>query len=389
MNNFIFENSTKVYFGKGSVKEFLAGSIKDYGNNIMLAYGGGSIKKNGIYDEINGILKAEGKNIVEFSGIMSNPTYSKVTEGAKIVRDNNIDLILAVGGGSVMDCCKAVSLAAAYDGDIWEDYWEKNGVVYFNPVPLGVIVTAAGTGSECNGGAVITNEEKKIKTGRDYPKCNPKFAIMDPEYTFSVSKLQTASGGFDILSHIMETYFSRTDDDNVSDDISEALMKSVIKNLPIALENPNDYVARSNLMWTATMAENRIIKLGKQCDFQAHQIEHQLGAYTNCNHGCGLAVIHPIYYRKIYKNGLNKFVRFAKNVWGISDEDKTDNELALAGIDALAEFIKKIGLPTTLRELGMNDKDILPDIAASCNISSGSYGDMSKKAIMEILVECF
>lgn len=389
MNNFIFENSTKVYFGKGSVKEFLAGSIKDYGNNIMLAYGGGSIKKNGIYDEINSILKAEGKNIVEFSGIMSNPTYSKVTEGAKIVRDNNIDMILAVGGGSVMDCCKAVSLAAVYDGDIWEDYWEKNGVVYFNPVPLGVIVTVAGTGSECNGGAVITNEEKKIKTGRDYPKCNPKFAIMDPEYTFSVSKLQTASGGFDMLSHIMETYFSRTDDDNVSDDISEALMKSVIKNLPIALKNPNDYIARSNLMWAATMAENRIIKLGKQCDFQAHQIEHQLGAYTNCNHGCGLAVIHPIYYRKIYKNGLNKFVKFAKNVWGISDEDKTDNELALAGIDALAEFIKKIGLPTTLRELGMNDKDILPDIAASCNISSGSYGDMSKKAIMEILVECF
>ena len=294
MNNFIFENSTKVYFGKGSVKEFLAGSIKEYGNNVMLAYGGGSIKKNGVYDEINSILKAEGKNVIEFSGIMSNPTYSKVKEGAKLARDNNIDMILAVGGGSVMDCCKAVSLAAAYDGDIWADYWEKSGVVYFDPIPLGVIVTVAGTGSECNGGAVITNEEKKIKTGRDYPKCNPKFAIMDPEYTFSVPKLQTASGGFDILSHIMETYFSKTDDDNVSDDISEALMKSIIKNLPAALENPKYYIARSNLMWAATMAENRIIKLGKQCDFQAHQIEHQLGAYTNCNHGCGLAVIHPI-----------------------------------------------------------------------------------------------
>lgn len=213
MNNFIFENSTKVYFGKGSVKEFLAGSIKEYGNNVMLAYGGGSIKKNGVYDEINSILKAEGKNVIEFSGIMSNPTYSKVKEGAKLARDNNIDMILAVGGGSVMDCCKAVSLAAAYDGDIWADYWEKSGVVYFDPIPLGVIVTVAGTGSECNGGAVITNEEKKIKTGRDYPKCNPKFAIMDPEYTFSVPKLQTASGGFDILSHIMETYFSKTDDD--------------------------------------------------------------------------------------------------------------------------------------------------------------------------------
>ena len=389
MNNFIFENSTKVYFGKGSVKEFLAGSIKEYGNNVMLAYGGGSIKKNGVYDEINSILKAEGKNVIEFSGIMSNPTYSKVKEGAKLARDNNIDMILAVGGGSVMDCCKAVSLAAAYDGDIWADYWEKSGVVYFDPIPLGVIVTVAGTGSECNGGAVITNEEKKIKTGRDYPKCNPKFAIMDPEYTFSVPKLQTASGGFDILSHIMETYFSKTDDDNVSDDISEALMKSIIKNLPAALENPKDYIARSNLMWTATMAENRIIKLGKQCDFQAHQIEHQLGAYTNCNHGCGLAVIHPTYYRKIYKNGMSKFVKFAKNVWGISDIGKTAVKVALEGIDALADFIKKIGLPTTLRELGIDDKDILPDIAASCNIAPGSYGDMNKKAIMEILVECY
>lgn len=389
MNNFIFENSTKVYFGKGSVKEFLAGSIKEYGNNVMLAYGGGSIKKNGVYDEINSILKAEGKNVIEFSGIMSNPTYSKVKEGAKLARDNNVDMILAVGGGSVMDCCKAVSLAAAYDSDIWADYWEKRGVVYFDPIPLGVIVTVAGTGSECNGGAVITNEEKKIKTGRDYPKCNPKFAIMDPEYTFSVPKLQTASGGFDILSHIMETYFSKTDDDNVSDDISEALMKSIIKNLSAALENPKDYIARSNLMWAATMAENRIIKLGKQCDFQAHQIEHQLGAYTNCNHGCGLAVIHPTYYRKIYKNGMSKFVKFAKNVWGISDIGKTADKVALEGIDALADFIKKIGLPTTLRELGIDDKDILPDIAASCNIAPGSYGDMNKKAIMEILVECY
>lgn len=389
MNNFIFENNTKVYFGKGSVKEFLAENIKAYGNNIMLAYGGGSIKKNGIYDEINGILKAEGKNVIEFSGIMANPTYSKVKEGVKIARDNNVDMILAIGGGSVMDCCKAISLAAAYDGDIWADYWEKNGVIYFDPIPLGVIVTAAGTGSECNGGAVITNEEKKIKTGRDYPKCNPKFAIMDPEYTFSVSKLQTASGGFDILSHIMETYFSGPYDDNVSDDISEALMKSVIKNLPIALETPNDYIARSNLMWAATMAENRIIKLGKQCDFQAHQIEHQLGAYTDCNHGCGLAVIHPVYYRKIYKNGIRKFVRFAKNVWGISDDGKTDDEVALDGINALSKFIKKIGLPTTLRELGMNDKYILSDIAASCNIAPGSYGDMNKKLIMEILVECY
>ena len=389
MNNFIFENSTKVAFGKGCVKEFLGGKVQEYGNNVMLAYGGSSIKKNGIYDEVVNILKENGKNITEFSGIMPNPTYKKVMEGAALAKSNNVDVILAVGGGSVMDCCKAVSMAAAYDGDIWSDYWEKAGVIYFEPVPLGVIVTAAGTGSECNGGAVITNEDKKIKTGRDYPKCNPKFALMDPEYTMSVPKLQTASGGFDILSHIMETYFSFPDEDNVSDDISEALMKSVIKNLPIVLENPKDYTARSNLMWAATMAENRIIKLGKKCDFQAHQIEHQLGAFTDCNHGCGLAVIHPTYYRHICKDGLTKFKRFAVNVWSISENGKTDEEIALAGIDALYDFIKKIGLPTTLRELGLNDKNILPEIAASCNASPGSYGNMNKEKILEILNESF
>lgn len=389
MNNFIFENSTKVYFGKGCVKEFLAGILSEYGNNVMLAYGGSSIKNNGVYDEIKQILTEEEKNIFEFSGIMSNPTYKKVMEGAEFAKENGIDIILAVGGGSVMDCCKAISLGAAYEGDIWNDYWEKNGIIYFEPIPLGVIVTVTGTGSECNGGAVITNEEKKIKTGRDYPKCNPKFALMDPEYTFSVSKMQTASGGFDILSHIMETYFSKTDDDNVSDDISEALMKSVIKNLPAALENPQDYTARSNLMWVSTMAENRIIKLGKSCDFQAHQIEHQLGAYTDCNHGCGLAVIQPVYYRHIYKDGLDKFVRFATSVWNISADGKSAEKVALEGIEALENFIKKIGLPTTLRELGVTDKNMLSEIAESCNIAPGSYGNMTHKLILKILNKCF
>lgn len=389
MNNFIFENSTKVCFGKGCVKEFLACKIKSYGNNIMLAYGGNSVKKNGIYDEVVNILKESGKNITEFSGIMPNPTYKKVLEGASLAKENKVDLILAVGGGSVMDCCKAVSLAAAYDGDIWSDYFEKSGVVDFEPVPIGVIVTVTGTGSECNGGAVITNEEKKIKTGRDYPKCNPRFALLDPQYTFTVPKLQTAAGGFDILSHIMETYFSAPNEDNVSDDISEALMKSVIKNLPIAIENPNDYNARSNLMWAATMGENRIIKLGKKCDFQAHQIEHQIGAYTDCNHGCGLAAVHPTYYRHIYKDGIVKFVRFAENVWGIDSKGKTPDETALLGIAALENFIKKIGLPTTLREVGIEDKSMLPEIAKSCNVSPGSYGDMSKEKILKILEECF
>lgn len=388
MNNFIFQNATKVYFGKDCVKEYL-GSLTEPYSTVLLAYGGGSVKRNGIYDEVTGILKANGKKIVEFSGIMANPTYAKVQEGAKLVREYDADMILGIGGGSVMDCCKAVSLAARYDGDIWDDFWAKPGVIGTEPVPLGVIVTVAGTGSECNGGAVITNEEKKVKTGRDYPRLNPGFALMDPTYTYSVPVKQMVSGGFDILSHIMETYFSEPNEDNVSDDIMEALMRSVIRNLRASIQNPEDYTARSNLMWDSTMAENRVIKMGKKCDFECHNMEHQLGAYTNCNHGCGLAVLHPVYYRHIYREGLPKFVRFAENVWGIARGGKSDEELALAGIDALADFIREIGLPRTLKEAGVTDKSQLKEIADSCGISAGAYKKMTHEEILEIFNECF
>lgn len=387
MNNFIFKNATKVYFGKGCVKEYLA-CLTEKADTILLAYGGGSIKQNGVYDEITDILIKEGKTIVEFSGIMSNPTYSKVQEGAKLARENKADMILAVGGGSTMDCCKAVSLQARYDGDIWNDFQARQGVIDFEPLPLGVVVTVAGTGSECNGGAVITNEEKKVKTGRDYPKLNPAFALMDPTYTFSVPVSQMVSGSFDILSHTMETYFSEPDEDNVSDDIMEALMRSVIRNLRAAIKDPKDYTARSNLMWDSTMAENRVIKMGKKCDFECHNMEHQLGAYSDCNHGKGLAVLHPVYYRHIYKNGLSKFARFAKNVWGINPEGKDEEELAEEGINALSDFIKEIGLPSTLKELGVK-KEQLKEIADTCGISQGSYKIMTHEEILQIFEECY
>ena len=389
MNNFIFENATKAIFGEGCVKEYLNCLLSGYGDNVMLAYGGGSIKKNGVYDEVIAILENAGKNIIEFAGIMSNPTYAKVLEGAKLAKENDVDLILAVGGGSVMDCCKAVSLAAKYDGDIWTDFWAQAGVIDFEPVPLGIIVTASGTGSEMNGGAVITNEDLKIKTGRDYPKLNAKFVLLDPTYTYSVPKRQMVSGAFDTLSHIMEIYFSAPDESNVSDDISKALMKNTITNLRAAIMNPEDYTARSNLMWDATMAENRIIKLGKKMDFECHNIEHQMGAFTNCNHGEGLAVIHPIYYRHIMNEGKTKLARFAKNVWGIDDNGKTELELANAGIDALADFIKEIGMPTTLREIGFDENTDLKAIADSCGISQGSYKKMTHEEILEILKECY
>ncbi len=372
MNNFIFENATKVFFGKGCVKEYLACQTKHYGDTVMLAYGGGSVKRNGIYDEALSILRKAGKNVIEFPGIVANPTYEKVLEGARMAREHQVGLILGVGGGSVTDCCKAISIAARYAGDAWTDFWERPGIFNFEPLPVGVIVTVAGSGSECNGRAVITNEKLKVKTGRDYPKCNPKFALLDPVYTYTVPEFQTASGGFDILSHIMEVYFSEPDEDNVSDDMAEALMKNVIRSLRGVVAGPQDYTARSNLMWDAVMAENRIIKLGKRADFQCRRMEYQLGAYTGCSHGAGLA----------------KFKRFAVNVWGIDPAGKSDEETALAGIKALGSFIKGIGLQANLWELGVGKDADLKAIADSCAIAPGSYKRMTQEEIFEIFNEC-
>ena len=391
MENFVFENSTKAYFGKKCVSQYLPDLLSQYGSRVVLAYGGGSIKRTGIYDEIMGILKAAGKDVVEFSGIMANPTYDKVLEGAALARQHQADLILAVGGGSVMDCCKAVALAAVYDGDIWQDFWAKPGRIDVTPVPLGIVMTTSGTGSEMNGGAVITNEALKIKTGRDYPQLNARFALLDPLYTYTVPKKQMISGAFDSFTHMMETYFSAPDEDNVSDSLNEALMKSVVRNLRKAIANPEDYEARSNLVWASTMAENRILKLGKQGDFQGHILEHALGAFTDCNHGCGLAVLLPVYYRHIEAAGAKKFARFATEVWGFSPEGKTLAELANDGVEALVSFVKEIGLPTTLRELGMTEdqKDLLPKIAATCVASPGSYKHLDDEEILDIFKEAW
>lgn len=384
MNNFIYENKTKVYFGKGGVKEYLASVVKNYGNTVMLAYGGGSVKKNGIYDEITAVLETAGKTVVEFSGIMSNPTYTKVQEGAALARENGVDLILAVGGGSVIDCCKIVSAQAKLGEDIWDmETVKKNYPSEF--IPLGAIVTATGTGSEMNAGAVITHEEKKIKAG--VFGAQAEFAFIDPSYTMSVPMKQVISGAFDTLSHAMETYFGKPETNNLSDDINEAVMRSVIWNMRDLLIDSENYEARSELAWASSMAENGILKIGKITDFQAHQIEHQLGAYTDCNHGQGLAVIHPVLYRHIYKDGVERFARFAKNVWGI-EEKGSDEATALAGIEALADFIKEMGLPTSFTQIGISTDTDFRAIADSTNITAGCCKKLSHDEIYEILKEC-
>lgn len=384
MNNFIYGNTTKVYFGKGGVKEYLCYLLKNVGDTVMLAYGCGSIKENGIYDEVTAILRKAGKTVVEFPGIMPNPTYAKVQEGAKLARENHVDFILAAGGGSVMDCCKIVSAQAKCADDIWEMETVKR-IYPSDFVPMGAIVTAAGTGAEMNSGAVITNETQKIKCG--LMGAQAQFVFLDPSYTMSVPFQQVISGAFDTLSHAMETYFGKPDVNNLSDDINEALMRSVIRNIRVLLSDPENYDARSELMWAASMAENGILKIGKITDFQCHQIEHQLGAYTNCNHGQGLAVIHPVVYRHIYKDGAERFARFAENVWGIKGK-KTAEKTALAGVEALAAFIQEIGLPASFTQMGIPADTDFRAVADSTNLAAGCCKKLTHDEIYEILQEC-
>lgn len=388
MNNFIFENATKTYFGKGCVREYLTCLSGQYGKNVMFAHGGDAIQKNDIYGEIIRSLSKAEKNIIEFPNITVNPTYAKVLEGAKIARENKVDLILAAGGENVIDCCKAISMAAVYGGDLWDDFFARNGIMEFDPVPLGVVVTTSGTGNGMNGRAVITNETLKIRTGRDYPKCSPRFALMDPVYTYSETERQIAAGGFDTLSHMMENYFTKPDENNVSDDLSEALMRSTIRNLRAAVINPQDYTAKSNLMWGAAMAGNHIMKLGKQADVQCRQMEYQLSAYTNCSDGEGIAVLQPAYFRHIYRDFRAKFKRFAVNVWGISDTGKTDGETASAGVEALTGLVRQVGLPVALRELGIDENVSLEKIADSCVLPPGYSRRMAQEEILDIFREC-
>lgn len=323
----------------------------------------------------------------ELAGIKSNPSYSQVLEGAKLVKENEVDLILAVGGGSVIDCAKAISLSAYATGDPWQRYWIDFEEVDNKIVPVGTILTMAGTASEMNSGSVITNEAVTIKTGRVYPPCvNPKFSILNPEYTYSVPKHQMVSGIFDVMSHLMEQYFSG-DDDNTTDYIIEGVMLSLINSARKALVNPEDYEARSNIMWCATMGLNTITGLSKTQDWEVHNIEHQVGAYTDCPHGLGLAVVSIPYYKYIYKEGLDKFVRFATKIWNVSEEGKTKDEVALEGIDCLQRFIVELGIPTSLRELGATE-EMLSKIAYSTT-PGGGYKKLTQDDIFEILKMCF
>ena len=386
LGNFTYCNPTKLSFGGGSVAS-LNKELPKYGPNVVLIYGGGSIKKNGIYDQVVTILKDCGKNVAEISGVMPNPTLPKVLEGVEVCRQHKADFLLAVGGGSVCDYTKAVAASVHCEEDPWQKYFVRFEEPSCPVVPLGCVLTMVGTGSEMNAGSVITNPETKEKVGKVFESEDvmPKFSILDPNYTLTLPKYQMVSGIYDIFNHICEQYFCGTDD-NTSDYLSEGLMRSVIHSSRVAVKNPQDYEARSNIMWTATWALNTLVECGKTGDWMVHMLGQAVGGVTNATHGMTLAAVSQAYYHHILPYGLPKFKRFAENVWGINPTGKTDEEVALAGLDAMKAWMEEIGVVLHLTELGV-DKSMLDQIADLTFRMNGGYKALEKQEIIEIFKE--
>lgn len=384
LGNFVYCNPTKLYFGDDSL-QYLNEELPKYGPNVVLVYGGGSIKKTGIYDDVVNILKANGKTISEISGVMPNPTLEKLYEGVEIARKAEADLILAVGGGSVCDYSKAVSVSVNCEEDPWEKYYVKFEEPTCEIIPVGCVLTMVGTGSEMNAGAVITNHEQKLKIGHVFAdeKIMPRFSILNPKYTLTLPHYQMVAGIYDIFNHICEQYFSG-EDDNTSDYISEALMKSVIHSSRIANRNDQDYEARSNIMWTATWALNTLVEKGKSTDWMVHMLGQAVGAVTDATHGMTLSAVSLPYYKFIMDAGLAKFVRFAKNVWDIDAEGKDDREVALAGLGAMEQWMRELGLAMSLSEIGAT-YDMLEDIVNGTFIMEGGYKILTKDDVREII----
>lgn len=383
LGDFTYSNPTKLYFGENALDN-LGAELQNYGKNVLFVYGGGSIKKNGIYDEVIKILKENGKEVFEDGGVMPNPTVEKLYEGCERARNGKVDLILAVGGGSVCDYAKAVSISAYCESDPWEKYYLKMEDVDNKIIPVGCVLTMVGTGSEMNGGSVITNHKQKLKIGHVFgDNVFPKFSILNPKFTFTLPKYQMVAGFYDIMSHILEQYFSG-DDDNTSDYIMEGLLKSLIHSSRIAVENPTDYEARSNIMWIATWALNTLVAKGKTTDWMVHMIGQSVGAYTDATHGMTLSAVSMPYYRYIMPYGLHKFKRYAVNVWNVSADGKTDEQIAQEGLLAMESWMKEIGLVMNITDLGVSE-DMLDGITDGTFIMDGGYKVLDKQEIKEIL----
>lgn len=385
LGNFSYSNPTKLYFGEDALQN-LEAELQKYGDTVQLIYGGGSIKKSGLYDQIIEILIACGKTIVEDGGVMPNPTIEKVYDGCQKAKENDVDLLLAVGGGSVCDYAKAVSVSTWCEEDPWDKYYLRMEDVDNRIIPVGCVLTMVGTGSEMNGGSVITNHEQKLKIGHVFgDNVIPKFAILNPKLTYTLPKWQMVSGIYDIMNHITEQYFSG-DDDNTTDYIAEGLMRSLIHSSRIAVKDPENYEARSNIMWTATWALNTLLDMGKTTDWMVHMIGQSIGAYTDATHGMTLSAVSIPYYRAICPYGLQKFKRFAMNVWDVNPAGKTDEEIADEGLKAMESWMRELGLVMNIRELGVTE-DMLPGIVKGTFILDGGYKVLTEDEIMEILKE--
>ena len=386
LGNFSYCNPTKLYFGDDSLN-YLNTELPKYGSNIVLIYGGGSIKKNGIYDEVCRILEDNGKKVAEIAGVMPNPTLEKLYEGVEIARKHHADFLLAVGGGSVCDYAKAVSVSVNCEEDPWEKYYLRFEEPECETLPVGCVLTMVGTGSEMNAGAVITNHETKQKIGHVFAdeKIMPKFSILNPQYTLTLPHYQMVSGIYDIFNHICEQYFSG-EDDNTSDYISEGLMRSLLHSSRIANKDPQNYEARSNIMWTATWALNTLVAKGKSTDWMVHMLGQSVGAYTNATHGMTLAAVSLPYYRHIMPYGLAKFKRFAINVWDVDPEGKKDEQIAEEGLKAMESWMKELGLVMNISELGATE-EMLEGIAEGTLVMPGGYKVLEKDEIREILRE--
>ena len=385
LGNFSYHNATKLYFGDDSLR-FLNDELPKYGKTVQLIYGGGSVKKNGIYDAVINILNANGKTVVEDAGVMPNPTADKLREGVKLARDNKVDLLLAVGGGSCCDYAKAVSVSVNCDEDPWDKYFLRFEEPDCEIIPVGCVLTMAGTGSEMNAGSVITNHDQHLKIGHVFgDEVMPKFSILNPRFTLTLPKRQMVSGIYDIFNHICEQYFSG-EDDNTSDYLAEGLMKSLIHSSLIAVADPQNYEARSNIMWTATWALNTLIEMGKETDWMVHMIGQAVGAITDATHGMTLAAVSLPYYRSIMRCGLKKFVRFAKEVWQVCPDGKTDEEVAAEGLAAMEQWMRTIGVAMNLRELGVTE-DMLESIADATILLDGGYKQLTREDVVTILKE--
>ena len=387
LGNFTYCNPIKLYFGKDAL-DGLNVELPKYGKNVLLIYGGGSIKKNGIYDRVVSVLKANGKEVFEDAGVMPNPTAEKLREGVARARAAKAEFILAVGGGSVCDYAKAVSVSVHCDDDPWEKYFDRFEDVSCEVVPVGCVLTMVGTGSEMNGGSVITNTEKKRKVGHVFGESVfPKFSILNPEFTFTVPYYQMVSGIYDIMSHILEQYFSGNDD-NTSDYIAEGLLRSLIHAAEIAVVHPTDYEARSNIMWTATWALNTLIAKGKATDWMVHMLGQAVGAYTNATHGMTLSAVSLPYYRYILPYGTAKFARYAVNVWEVDPNGKTEREVAEEGLCCMEAWMRKLGLVMNLTDLGATP-DQIDGIASASFVMDGGYKVLTPDEIKKILAESF